>query len=72
MAETFIVIARESVEEGGAGCYTLATRTVFESAHAALLYVGTISPSREPMVVPGDFENLRLHSMRGKAAHWGG
>lgn len=61
MEKTFVVIAREDrLPTGEKGRYTLATRKVFTEEREAFLYLDGISPSREPIVVPGDFAHLRF------------
>lgn len=58
--ETYVVIAREDRQpDGSPGRYTLATRATFKSEEAALSYAAGISSSREPLVVPGRFGELR-------------
>jgi hypothetical protein len=58
--EAYIVIAREDrTPLGTPGRYTLATRAIFKTAEEADEYAAGISPSREPMVVPGRFNQLR-------------
>lgn len=52
--DTFIVVCREN------GRYVLTTREVFQSQGAAQVYADTCSASREAMVIPGDFRNLRI------------
>lgn len=59
-----IVICRDR------GKYELATRTVFEDETAAETYAATISTSRDPMVIPGDFTNLRFNEARGTTNFW--
>lgn len=65
-----IVICREDSESGTKGPYTLASRTVFENEEAAKLYAVGISPSREAIVVPGDYLRLRFDEERGTLAYW--
>jgi hypothetical protein len=56
MDKAYIVICRADRAEGEPpGSYQLATRTVFESEDAAILYAATIAANREPLVVDGDF-----------------
>ena len=58
--ETYLVIAREDRQpDGEKGRYTLATRRVFETEAAATDYAVGISSSREPLVVPGCYNQLR-------------
>lgn len=58
--ETYLVIAREDrLPDGEKGRYTLATRRVFETEAAATDYAVGISSSREPLVVPGCYNQLR-------------
>jgi len=58
--EAFVVIAREDRQENGSqGRYTLATRAVFKTEQEAKDYADGISSSREPMVIPGRFKQLR-------------
>lgn len=58
---TFIVIAREDREpDGTQGRYTLATRQVFHIEEEATKYAEGISSSREPLVIPGRFDQLRF------------
>lgn len=68
--ETFVVICREDstppdpghspdCECVRPGPYTLATRQVFPTREAARAYAEGISPSREPIVVSGDWVGLR-------------
>jgi len=58
--EAFVVIAREDrTPVGTPGRYTLATRTIFKTVEEAEEYAAGISPSREPMVIPGRFNQLR-------------
>lgn len=60
MGMTYVVIAREDRSpDGTPGRYTLATRRIFLAEEAAKRYSVGISPSREPMVVPGDWRTLR-------------
>ncbi|OHD23798.1 MAG: hypothetical protein A2Y38_17055 [Spirochaetes bacterium GWB1_59_5] len=66
-----IVVCREDRKpDGTKGDYTLATRTVFENAVAAQRYAGGISDSRDPIVVPGDFEGLLFNTERGTQTYW--
>jgi len=58
--EMFVVIAREDrTPVGTPGRYTLATRTIFKTVKEAEDYASGISTSREPMVIPGRFNQLR-------------
>jgi hypothetical protein len=52
--DTYIVICKEQ------GTYILVTREVFVTKEAAEAYRDTCSPSREALVIPGDFRNLRI------------
>lgn len=57
----FIVICRaDRQEDGTKGDYELATRRVFESQIAANKFAAGISSSREPLVILGEFDNLRF------------
>lgn len=57
----FVVIAREDrALDGTPGRYTLCTRTVFRTEGDAIEYAACISPSREPIVIPGDWAALRF------------
>lgn len=68
---TFIVICRaDRTPEGQPGRYELATRTVFETEPAANSYAATLSPSREPIVVPAEWAQLRFGEPRGTDAYW--
>jgi hypothetical protein len=61
MQTTFVVIARDDAHpDGTKGRYSLCTRTVFFSEKTATEYLAGISPSREPVVVPGDWAHLRV------------
>ena len=42
------------------GHYELATRTVFEDENAAEVYASPIAESRDAMVIPGAFDELRF------------
>ena len=59
--ETFVVICRDDFTPGAdqKGPYLLASRQVFASAEDARDYARGISPSREPLVIVGDWLNLR-------------
>ena len=58
---TYIVICREDVcEDGSKGRYSLATRHVFQDEKYAQVYASGISSSREAIVVPGNYNELRL------------
>jgi hypothetical protein len=58
--ESYVVIAREDRQaDGTQGRYTLATRAVFKTEQEAKDYADGISSSREPMVIPGRFGQLR-------------
>ena len=60
----FIVICREDKDpydgEAGKGRYTLATRQVFLSEKDADEFAKGINSSREPLVIPGRFHELRF------------
>lgn len=56
----FIVICRNDRVGRRKGAYQLATRRVFSTRKAAVDYAEGISPSRQPIVVPGDFSQLRF------------
>jgi hypothetical protein len=57
----FIVICRDDREpDGTQGRYALATRQVFHTEEDATKYAEGISSSREPLVIPGQFDQLRL------------
>jgi hypothetical protein len=59
--ESFIVICRGDSEYGERpGDYELATRQVFQTAAGARVYADGIAPSREPIVVPGRWHQLRF------------
>lgn len=71
MKDSFIVICRaDRTPEGQPGRYELATRTVFETEPAANSYAATLSPSREPIVVPAEWTELRFGDPRGTASYW--
>lgn len=58
---SYIVIARlDDALDGTKGKYTLATRTVFPTEEMAIAYTRPIQAVREPLVIPGDFANLRF------------
>ena len=68
----FIVICRDDRNEDGTpGAYALATRTLFPNKATALLYAQGLSASREPLVVEGDFNNLR-HDAGERFPEWCG
>jgi hypothetical protein len=60
----FIVICREDKDpydgEQGKGRYTLATRQVFFLEKDAEEFAKGINPSRDPLVVPGLYHQLRF------------
>jgi hypothetical protein len=57
----FIVICREDRDpDGTLGRFALATHQVFDSEEEAHKYALGVSSSREPMVIPGQFDRLRL------------
>lgn len=57
----YITICREDRQEDGTpGSYVLATRQVFDTLEEAQRHIEPISASREPLVIPGDFANLRF------------
>lgn len=58
----YIVICRnDRKSDNSKGDYSLATRTVFDTAKEAAAYASGISMSREPFVVAGLFSNLRFN-----------
>lgn len=58
--EAYVVIARDDRNpDGTQGRYSLATRAIFKSESEAKDYAVGISSSREPMVIPGHFDQLR-------------
>ncbi len=62
MSLKFIVIAREDrKEDNSLGRYTLATRRVFYSEEAALEYADSLGQSRDAVVIPGRFDELRFY-----------
>lgn len=57
----YVVICREDRKpDGTKGRYVLGTRTVFTNEEQAECYAKTIHGSREPIVVPGRWEDLRF------------
>lgn len=71
MSTTWIVICRADAVDGQKGPYELSTRTVFNDELAARCFTSTISESREPRIIPGDFRSLRFDEARGTAEYWG-
>lgn len=62
---SYVVICRDDVKpDGSPGDYVLATRRVFENAKLAQEYAGSINASRAPLVVEGDWKNLRYLGQR--------
>lgn len=62
MSLRFIVIAREDrKEDNSLGRYILATRRVFYSEEAALGYADSLGQSRDAVVIPGRFHELRFY-----------
>lgn len=59
LPDTFIVICKDSTFEPRQ--YILTTRKVFSTKEEALDYAATCAASREPLVIPGDFRNLRFY-----------
>jgi len=60
MFAKYIVICRnDRKDDGSKGEYYLATRTAFPDEVSAKSYAYGISPSREPIVVEGNFDELR-------------
>lgn len=58
--ETYLVIARDDRQpDGEKGRYSLATRRMFATETEASDYAVGISSSREPLVVPGCYSQLR-------------
>jgi len=58
--EAYVVIAREDRQpDGSQGRYTLCTRQIFATEQQAKDYADGVSPSREAIVVPGRFNELR-------------
>jgi len=58
--EVYVVIAREDRQpDGSQGRYTLATRAFFKTEEKAKDYAVGISSSREPLVIPGRFNQMR-------------
>ena len=51
--DTFVVICKEQGE------YILATRRVFQTLEDAACYAAAIADSRDPMVIPGRWTQLR-------------
>ena len=56
----FIIICQDGSTEETKGGYVLATRQVFSDKAEADRFAATISPSREPLVVEGLFNQLRF------------
>ncbi len=63
--DTFVVICKD---EGG---YVLTTRRVWADRAEAQRYAETCAPSREALVVPGDFRNLRFDELEMKEERHG-
>lgn len=59
MNDKFLVVCTDD-KRGGKSAYYLATRRVFNTYDEAEKYAATISESRDPVVVEGDFANLRF------------
>lgn len=57
--ELVIVVCRADRVNGAPGPYELATRQVFDNLVDACAYAASISPSRDPFVVTGRFDELR-------------
>lgn len=65
MIFSYIVVCRDDRKyDGSKGDYTLATRNVFATMEAANEYAKYISDSREPIVVPGRFNDLNFTSFK--------
>lgn len=61
MADSYIVVCRlDRDKEDVPGNYAIATRRVFKTRIQAEKYAATVAQSREPIVVEGDFANLRF------------
>lgn len=66
---TFVVLCRaDRTESGEKGRYELATRQVFESEAAAAAYAASLSSSRDPVIVPGGWSELRCATPGEQAA----
>lgn len=66
-----VVLCRDDAkEDGSAGDYRLATRTVFEGRESASLYASTIAASRDPIVSPLPLAELRVGEDRGRLEYW--
>ena len=52
--DTFAVVCTDQ------GVYYLATREIFTTRDAADTYAATVNESRKPLVIAGDFRNLRI------------
>ena len=74
MSDNFIVICldldlhiftkdKEANNKENSSRWNIATKTVFRSKYAAQKYADGISTSRCPVVVGGDFSNLRFDSI---------
>jgi hypothetical protein len=56
-----LVVCREDRQEDGSpGRYSLATRRVFDLESEAIEYSQGINASREPLVIEGNFNQLRF------------
>jgi hypothetical protein len=61
--EYYVVICRDDVDANGKpGHYTLATRQMFKTYERANEYCDGISSSREPLIIPGRWADLRWRS----------